>query len=230
VKKNVNQRMVALTDLDPRVNDDKRMKPSNDVTEWQLVGDEQNTRLGGSMTVEEVVKITQLLTDNRELFAWMVEDMSGIDPWLMMSHKLSVSKEARSIAQKKRRMGEGKRVAAASEVQKMLEAGFTKEIHYTTWLANVVSVKKSNEQWRMCIDYTALNKACSKDAYPLPSIDRLVDEAAGNIVLSFLDAFSGYNQIPMYDRDIGKTTFIIEASNYCYQVMPFGLKNTGATY
>jgi len=115
-------------------------------------------------------------------------------------------------------------------VQKLLEAEFIKEILYTTWLANVVLVKKSNGQWRMFVDYTSLNKACPKDAYPLPSIDRLVDGAASNKVLSLLDAFSGYNQIPMYDRDVGKTTFITEASNYCYQVMPFGLKNAGATY
>jgi len=80
------------------------------------------------------------------------------------------------------------------------------------------------------IDYTSLNKACPKDAYPLPSIDCLVDGTAGNKVLSFLDAFSGNNQISMYDRDVGKTAFITEASNYCYQVMPFGLKNGGATY
>jgi len=82
----------------------------------------------------------------------------------------------------------------------------------------------------MCTDYTDLNKACPKDAYPLPSIDRLVDEAAGHKILSFLDAFSRYNQIPMYDRDVDKTTFITESANYCYQVMPFDLKNAGATY
>jgi len=82
----------------------------------------------------------------------------------------------------------------------------------------------------MCVDYTSLNKAYLKDAYPLPSIDCLVDGAAGNKVLSLLDAFSGYNRISMCDRDVGKTTFITEASNYCYQFMPFGLKNTGATY
>jgi len=96
-------------------------------------------------------------------------------------------------------MGEEKRNAAVMEVQKLLEAGFVKEIRYTTWLANVVSVKKSNEQWRMCVDYTDLNKPCPKDAYPLPSIDCLVDGAADYRVLSFLDAFLGYNQISMYD-------------------------------
>nr|KYP49066.1 Transposon Ty3-I Gag-Pol polyprotein [Cajanus cajan]KYP49091.1 Transposon Ty3-I Gag-Pol polyprotein [Cajanus cajan]KYP49095.1 Transposon Ty3-I Gag-Pol polyprotein [Cajanus cajan] len=82
----------------------------------------------------------------------------------------------------------------------------------------------------MCTDYTDLNKACPKDAYPLPNIDRLVDGAAGHKFLTFLDAYSGYNQIRMHPRDEDKTTFVTESANYCYQVMPFGLKNAGATY
>jgi len=118
--------------------------------------------------------------------------MPGIDPRIM-THRLSVCKEAKPVAQKKRRLGEEKRKAAMEEVQKLLNAGFIREIQYTTWLANIVLVKKSNGKWRMCTDYTDLNKACPKDAYPLPSIDRLVDEAAGHRMLSFLDAFSGYN-------------------------------------
>nr|KYP52283.1 Transposon Ty3-I Gag-Pol polyprotein [Cajanus cajan] len=91
-------------------------------------------------------------------------------------------------------------------------------------------VKKPNGKWRMCTDYTNLNKACPKDAYPLPNIDRLVDGASGHKVLTFLDAYSGYNQIPMHPRDEEKTAFITDSANYCYQVMPFGLKNAGATY
>jgi len=82
----------------------------------------------------------------------------------------------------------------------------------------------------MCVDYTDLNNACPRDAYPLPNIDRLVDGAAGNKVLSFLDAYSGYNQIPMAASDMSKTTFITDDINYFYKVMPFGLKNAGATY
>jgi len=229
VKRDVNQRMVALTDLDPRINDEVRIKLSNDVIEWQLAGEGQNTRLGGSMTKKETEKITQLLTENKDLFAWTTEDMPSIDP-RVMSHKFSVCSEARPVAQKKRSMGEEKRMVATREIQKLLDAQFVREIQYTTWLANVVLVKKSIGQWRMCVDYTDLNKACPKDAYPLTSIDRLVDKAAGNKVLSFLDAFFRYNQIPMYEQDVAKTTFITETSNYCYQMMPFGLKNAGATY
>lgn len=82
----------------------------------------------------------------------------------------------------------------------------------------------------MCINFTDLNKAYPKDSYPLPSINGLVDGASGYVILSFLDAYSGYNQIPMYYSDREKTALITEKSNYCYDVMSFGLKNTGATY
>jgi len=82
----------------------------------------------------------------------------------------------------------------------------------------------------MCVDHTDLNKACPCDAYPLPNIDRLVDGATRNKVLSFLDAYSGYNQIPMAVSDMNKTAFITDDANYFYRVMPFGLKNVGATY
>jgi len=94
----------------------------------------------------------------------------------------------------------------------------------------VVLVKKANGKWQMCVDYTDLNKACPRDAYPLPNIDRLVDGAANNKVLSFLDVYSGYNQISMATTDINKTAFITDDANYFYKVMPFGLKNAGATY
>jgi len=155
--------------------------------------------------------------------------MPGIHP-NVMSHKLATFKEARSIAQKKWKMCEELKQVVEEEVKKLLEAGFVREIKYTTWLTNVVMVKKSSGKWRMRTNFTDLNKACPKDAYPLPSIDRLVDGASGHNFLSFLDAYSGYIQISMYDPDISKTTFIINQANYCYKVMPFGLKNAWATY
>nr|KYP65105.1 Retrovirus-related Pol polyprotein from transposon 297 family [Cajanus cajan] len=155
--------------------------------------------------------------------------MPGVDP-KVMCHKLSVCTEARAIAQRKRKMGTERKLAVETEIAKLLDARFIREVHYTTWLANVVMVKKPNGKWRMCTDYTNLNKACPKDAYPLPNIDRLVDGASGHGILTFLDAYSGYNQIPMHSRDEEKTAFITDSANYCYQVMPFGLKNAGATY
>ena len=127
-------------------------------------------------------------------------------------------------------MGEERRRAAIEETEKLMQAGFIQEAQYTMWLSNVVLVKKPNGKWRICIEYTDLNKACSKDSYPLPSIDRFVDEASGQEMMSFLDAYSGYNQIQMHRPDIPKTTFTTDTANYCYKVMPFGLKNAQATY
>ena len=148
----------------------------------------------------------------------------------MASHKLSIYKEAHYVSQKKCKLGEERRLVAKVEADKLLSTGFIEEAHYTTWLSNVVLIKKANGKWRMCVDYIDLNKACPRDAYPLPNIDRVVDGAAGNKVLSFLDAYSGYNQIPMATSDMNKTAFITDDANYFYKVIAFGLKNAGATY
>ena len=103
------------------------------------------------------------------------------------------------------------------------------DVVYPDWVSNVVLVKKSNGKWRMCVYFTNLNNSCPKDSFPLPRVDQLVDATAGHEMLSFMDAFSGYNQIPMYEPDQDKTAFITNRGLYCYKVMPFGLKNAGAT-
>ena len=83
----------------------------------------------------------------------------------------------------------------------MLSTGFIREVYYLNWLANVVLVKKANGKLRMCVDFMDLNKACPKDSFPLPKIDQLVDSIAGHRLLTFMDAFSGYNQIKMVEED-----------------------------
>jgi len=102
---------------------------------------------------------------------------------------------------------------AEEEASKLLSAGFIREARYTTWLANVVMVTKPNGNWRMCVDYRNINSACPKDTYPLPNIDRLVDGAANHKIMSFLDAYSGYNQISTHPRDKEKTTFMTADAN-----------------
>ena len=91
-------------------------------------------------------------------------------------------------------------------------------------------VKKNNGKWRLCVDFTDLNRVCPKDSYPLPQIDTLVDSTARHELLSFMDVFSGYNQIKMKEEDQEKTSFVTIQRLFCYKVMSFGLKNTGATY
>ena len=82
----------------------------------------------------------------------------------------------------------------------------------------------------MCVDYTDLNKAYPKDCFPLPRIDQLVDSTSGHAILSFMDAFFGYNQIHMDPKDKVHTSFITHFGTYCFKMMPFGLKNAGATF
>ena len=219
-----------MTDLDPRTNTEDRLQPEGETKEIPIgIQPGQLTKIGGALSAEEEELIGTVILENKDLFAWSSADMPGVHPDVM-SHKLAIFREARPVAQKKRKMGEERRKAVEEEVRKLEGAGFISEIKYTTWLANVVMVKKLSGKWRMCTDFTDLNKACPKDAYPLPSIDRLVDGASGHNFLSFLDAYSGYNQIPMYGPDRSKTAFITDRANFCYDVMPFGLKNAGATY
>ena len=138
--------------------------------------------------------------------------------------------DRKPIQQRRRVFAPERDQAVADEVTKLLAVGFIQEVHYPKWLANVVLVKKENGRWRMCVDFTDLNKACPKDSFPLPIIDQLVDSTVGHKLLTFMDAFLGYNQIRMAEEDQEKTSFITSQRLYCYKVMPFGLKNTGATY
>ena len=94
----------------------------------------------------------------------------------------------------------------------------------------MVVVPKKGGKWRVCVDYTDLNDACPKDSFLLPRIDHIVDASSGHGMLPFLDAFSGYHQIPMYPPDAEKTNFITPHRLFWYNVMPFGLKNDGETY
>ncbi|CAJ2661783.1 unnamed protein product [Trifolium pratense] len=169
------------------------------------------------------------LRENADLFAWHAADMPGLDPNIAC-HQLTVEPLASAVVQHRRRQSPEKAEAAEKAVKDLLEANFISEARYTIWLSNVVLVKKSNGKWRMCVDYTDLNRACPKDSYPLPCIDKLVDNSSGFKLLSFMDAYSGYNQIPMVVAAREKTAFMTESGNYYYNVMPFGLKNAGATY
>jgi len=190
---------------------------------------EKFTRIGTSMKEETKQELVQFLRENVDVFAWSHEDMPGIDPSII-THRLNVYPSSKPVRQKKRVFAPERDNAIKEEVQKLTTAQFIREVYYPDWLANVVMVKKANGKWRMCVDFIDLNKACPKDSYPLPRIDQLVDSTAGHQLLSFMDAFSGYNQIKMDEADQEKTSFVTSQGLFCYKAMPFGLKNVGATY
>ncbi|KAL5556509.1 hypothetical protein UlMin_038745 [Ulmus minor] len=169
------------------------------------------------------------LREHRDVFVWSHEDMPGIDPNVIV-HRLNIDPNFKPIKQKRRTFNAERYMAINTEVDKLLKAGFIEEANYPDWIANVVLVKKANGNWRVCVDFTDLNRACPKDSFPLPRIDQLVDATARHELLSFMDAYSGYNQIQMHEEDQEHTAFLTNQGLYCYKVMPFGLKNAGATY
>jgi hypothetical protein len=127
-------------------------------------------------------------------------------------------------------MSDDKVAAVKAEVQRLLDANVIREVKYPTWLANTVLVKKKNGKWRMCIDFIDLNKACLKDDFCLPRIDRVVEDAANSQLMSLLDSFSRYHQIWMRKEDKEKTSFITPFGTYYFTRMPEGLKNTGHSF
>jgi hypothetical protein len=127
--------------------------------------------------------------------------MSGV-PRELAEHKLKVYPQARPIRQKLRRFTPDKREAIRAELARLVAVGFIREVLHPEWLANPVLVLKKNKvDWRMCVDYTDLNKHCPKDPFGLPRIDQVVDSTAGCSVLSFLDCYSGYHQISLAKED-----------------------------
>ena len=157
---------------------------------------EKFTKIKTGMKEKMKQNLVQFLKKSIDVFAWSHEDMLGIDPNII-THRLNVYPSSKPVRQKKRVFAPERNNAIKEEVQKLTTTQFIREVYYLNWLANVVMVKKTNDKWRMCVDFTDLNKACPKDSYPLPRIDQLVDSTTGHQLLSFMDAFSMYNQIKM---------------------------------
>ena len=162
----------------------------------------------GSKLAEDLRHLLiHFLKQNKDVFAWKQEDIGGIDP-AIITHKLNASPSFKPVKQKRRSFAPKRQKAINEEVGKLLQAGAIREVEYLEWLANVVLVKKANGKWGLCINFTDVNRACPKDSFPLPRIDLIVDATAGHELLSFMDAFSDYNQISMDPDDQEKTLFV----------------------
>ena len=178
-----------------------RPEPSEELELVSLDDDPEHLAYIGSKLAEDLKSLlTQFLRQNKDVFAWKQADMGGIDP-TVITHMLNVIPSFKPIKQKRRSFVPERQKAINEEVGKLLLSGAIREVEYPEWLANVVLVKKENGKWRLCIDFIDINKACPKDSFPLPRIDLIVDATASHELLSFMDAFSGYNQISMDPDD-----------------------------
>ena len=157
-------------------------------------------RIGTTLSPEMRSMLVQFLKENLDVFAWSHENMPSISP-KVVKHKLNVNPEKKPVQKKQRLFAPERNQAITGKVNKLLTAGFIREVYYPEWLANFVLVMKANKKWRMCVDFMDLNKICPKDSFPLPRINQLVDSTAGHKLLMFMDAFLGYNQIKMAKED-----------------------------
>ena len=207
-----------------------RPTPSEELESIQLDDQSEHLVYIGSKLAKDVRDLLiHFLKQNIGVFTWKQEDMGGINPAVII-HKLNISPSFKPVKQQRRSFVPKRQKAINEEVNKLLQAKAIREVEYPDWLATVVLVKKANGKWRLCIAFTDVNRACPKDSFPLPRIDLIVDATPGHELLSFMDAFSGYNQIRIDPSDQEKTLFVTGQGNYYYQVTPFGLKNAGATY
>ena len=186
-------------------------------------------QVGAQLSAHEKQALIEFLRDNVDVFAWDACEASRIDPDFIYHH-LNVNPAITPRKQPPRCSSKNHYEAVKEEVTKLKRVGAIKEVFYPKWLVNTVVVKKKSGKWRVCVDFTDLNKVCPKDPFPLPRIDQLVDATVGHPRMIFLDAFQGYHQIPLALDDQEKTSFVTLIRNYHYKVMPFGLKNTGFTY
>ncbi|CAN6704108.1 unnamed protein product [Malus baccata var. baccata] len=151
----------------------------------------------------------------------------------LVEHRMPINEGYKPVKQAPRRMSKEIEDKVKEEIERLVKAGFIKPARYVEWLANIVPVLKAiTKAVRCCFDYKNINSATPKDEYPMPMADLSIDAVAKHKVLSFMDENAGYNQIKMAQEDIHKTTFRCtgHVGAYEYLVMPFGLKNTGATY
>jgi hypothetical protein len=151
-------------------------------------------------------ELIRFLNRNKDVFAWSAKDLQGVDRDII-EHALETDEKIPPKRQKLWKMSEEKVKAVEAEVPSLQDAQVIREVKYPVWLANTVPVKKKNGKWRMCVDFTVLNKACKKDDFPLERVDKIVDDAANSEMLLLLDMFSGYHQIRVRRRGRGENKF-----------------------
>ena len=176
-------------------------------------------------------ELCQLLHEFKDYFALSYHEMPGLDP-TFVEHELCIKPGCKPFRQPPRRFSTEVQLGIKDELVRLLNAGFIRTARYVEWLANIVPVHKKNGALCICIDFRNLNLATPKDEYLMPISYLLIDVAPNHAILSFMDGHAGYNQIFIAEADVHKTTFSCPRAlgTYEWVVMPFGLKNAGATY
>ncbi|KAJ0586830.1 putative nucleotidyltransferase, Ribonuclease H [Helianthus annuus] len=203
--------------------------------------------IASNLEVAQEEELMRVLKAHKAAIGWTIADLKGISPSIVM-HKIITSEDAKPTRETQRRLNPNLREVVKKEVIKWLDAGIIYPISDSAWVSPTQVVpKKSGIQvvkdeqgeqiatrpvtgWRVCIDYRKLNAATSKDHFPLPFIDQIIEKLSGQKYYCFLDGYSGYNQIAIHPDDQHKTTFTCPYGTFAFRRMPFGLCNAPATF
>ncbi|XP_070013590.1 uncharacterized protein [Nicotiana sylvestris] len=219
---------ISFNDGDPQEDEDVKDVPPeleegvkttvDSLREVNLDIDEEPrpTYLSVLLEADEESTYIELLKEFRDVFAWSYKEMSGLDPKVVVHH-LVVKNGARPVKQAQRRFRPDVVPLIETEVHKLIEVGFIREVKYPTWVSSIVPVRKKNGQIRVCVDFTDLNNACPKDEFPLPIPELMIDATTGYEAMSFMDGSSEYNQIRMAPKDEYLTAFCTPKGIYCYK-------------
>jgi hypothetical protein len=192
---------------------------------YHTPGKIENVHIGAYCSPEEILIYTELFKEFRDVFAWSYEEMLGINRRIV-EHDIKTHLDAKPVQQCLRAVNPQKALAIKDEVEKLFNAGFIYPVPLTEWVSNIIPMNKKQGTIRVCMEFCVLNKSCPKVNFPTPFIDHILDECDGSEVFSFMDGFSGYNQIQIKPEDQYKTTFICPWGTFSYRNMPFVLKNT----
>jgi ribonuclease HI len=186
-------------------------------------------KLSKSLTEEQRIGYTKLLREFADVFAWTYEDLKTYDT-SVIEHKIPLKEDARPFKQKLRQINPTLLPVMEREVKKLLDAQIIVPLRYSSWVANLVPVRKKSGEIRLCVDFRNLNRSSRKDNYPLPNMEHILQRVTGASRISMIDGFSGYNQISVMPEDREKTAFTTPWGTFMYAKMPFGLMNAGATF
>ncbi|KAL3679659.1 hypothetical protein R1sor_022615 [Riccia sorocarpa] len=186
-------------------------------------------KISKALQQEELQQFGELFLEYQDIFAWSIEDMPGI-PRHFGEHRIDLIEGAVPVRQRQYRMNPKYSLMVKDEIDKYLKAGIIYPVLSSEWVSPMVVVPKKNGKIRVCQDFRKLNAVTKKDHHPLPFIDQVLDQVSGHECYSFLDGFSGYNQVSIREEDQSKTTFTTDWRTFAYNRMPFGLCNAPATF
>jgi hypothetical protein len=185
--------------------------------------------LSTQLTAEKRVEYGSLMKEFSEIFAWEYSDLKTYDTQVI-EHKIPLKKEATPFNKTLRSINPLLLPIMEKEIKKLLNAQIIIPLRYSEWVANLVHVRKKNGEIKLCVDFRNLNKFSKKDNYPLSKMENILQRVSGASVMSFIDSFSGYNQISVHPDDRENNAFTTPWGSFMYAKMPFGLMNVGVTF